>query len=1053
MDPAKIPSKRTDSLTQMTIRIGGDISNRRRTMTRNVVKDEGDADKTSGVGNSGKVLDGDISNDKKEQELANLIEAISVHSNNLDDNTNIKFADNFGDLEKSNIEITPTASGALPESYEEKDGGVESSPNTNMDDICMPKNSDNISSKKEFTVNEVSSIDSKDKTVDIQDLEERKSSLGVKNDKVVADNTLENKIDNAQTPKNTKEVHEALTLTRTTDELSSAGKIIPSESLSSQSDSSKEMSFKKLEIQDENPTSISKNDSTLDPPGATGGNSGRGESEEEYIPPRVRVYGSTVSGNRKYKKEVQEVFRILEAFEIEFDFVCIAADQQAKSYVKRKALGNMTLPQIYVDGEFVGFYDDLFNANEDGVKDYEYDLQQEYIKLFVESDFTLSQCINDSDGDSDKLGITKSKLLMLASQGTVGLFGVFGGQGVTDNYFEEIKEYYNTYRPLVYPFVKEASTYLKNIFKAIDQEISIEKELNILEWLEQKEPVPDSQFFSQVSVSFPLIGLLQLISYMVLYKSLSSTPGCISGYFKGFVGHSQGSIAAVAVASSTDEKSYIFNSLKALGILSILGNVVQKRLRDDAFDTGFPIIDKKIFLGKPSNMLLVDKISIQELKLLTASLNKGLKPEKKNYVSIRNGIKSFVVSGPKNSLLLLLRKMNELYTRQNKNLKTDSSSLRRSHIPSSMFLNIMAPFHSEHLRKYVEEMVRFTKVYNCEFSNEELLIPVYSSFDGRSLVTCKNLTRTLIEEICAKKLDWIKATELKDITHIVDFGPGGISGIGSLTANNKLGTGVQVIFASTNKIIPEGTKTLVDLLNNDPNSVTYSQNWEKEFGPKIVQNKYTGSLMLDTRMTRLLGKPHIMVAGMTPSTIGSDFVSSVLNSGYHIELAGGGHYSEASLREEVEKIRRNIGPGDGITVNVIFLNARMASLQLPLLNRMRLEGAPIDGVCISAGVPSLETSTELIEGMIQCGIKHISFKPGNAESIRQVVLVAKNNPKMNIILQWTGGRGGGHHSSEDFHQPILETYAEIRMCENVVLVAGSGFGGDKDTLPYITGDW
>lgn len=60
---------------------------------------------------------------------------------------------------------------------------------------------------------------------------------------------------------------------------------------------------------------------------------------------------------------------------------------------------------------------------------------------------------------------------------------------------------------------------------------------------------------------------------------------------------------------------------------------------------------------------------------------------------------------------------------------------------------------------------------------------------------------------------------------------------------------------------------------------------------------------------------------------------------------------------------------------------------------------------------------------------------------------------MPVIMQWTGGRAGGHHSFEDAHQPILETYASIRRQENIVLVAGSGFGGADDTLPYITGEW
>ncbi|KAJ1881507.1 hypothetical protein LPJ66_011301, partial [Kickxella alabastrina] len=52
------------------------------------------------------------------------------------------------------------------------------------------------------------------------------------------------------------------------------------------------------------------------------------------------------------------------ANEIDFEFICLAVDEQAKKYVRRKALGNMTIPQVYVDGDFKGFFEDAFKANE-----------------------------------------------------------------------------------------------------------------------------------------------------------------------------------------------------------------------------------------------------------------------------------------------------------------------------------------------------------------------------------------------------------------------------------------------------------------------------------------------------------------------------------------------------------------------------------------------------------------------------------------------------------------------------------------------------------------
>jgi fatty acid synthase subunit beta len=87
------------------------------------------------------------------------------------------------------------------------------------------------------------------------------------------------------------------------------------------------------------------------------------------------------------------------------------------------------------------------------------------------------------------------------------------------------------------------------------------------------------------------------------------------------------------------------------------------------------------------------------------------------------------------------------------------------------------------------------------------------------------------------------------------------------------------------------------------------------------------------------------------------------------------------------------------------------------------------------------------------GIKHMAFKPGSVEAIQQTVNIARANPHFPIMMQWTGGRGGGHHSFEDFHQPILLMYSRIRKCPNLVLVAGSGFGGAEDTYPYLTGKW
>ena len=214
-----------------------------------------------------------------------------------------------------------------------------------------------------------------------------------------------------------------------------------------------------------------------------------------------------------------------------------------------------------------------------------------------------------------------------------------------------------------------------------------------------------------------------------------------------------------------------------------------------------------------------------------------------------------------------------------------------------------------------------------------------------------------------------------------------------------------------------------------------------------------GTIHIDTPFSRLLGKPPIMVAGMTPSTVKAGFVSAVLSAGYHIELAGGGHYNPAALRSKVAEIQANIPAGVGITLNALYINPRQFNFQLPLWQEMRREGLPIEGFCVAAGIPTTERAAEIIEGLTEAGIKHVSFKPGSVDGIRQVVNIAASNPHFPIILQWTGGRAGGHHSCEDVHQPILSTYSSIRNHPNIMLIGGSGFGGSEDLWPYLTGDW
>nr|GAT50282.1 fatty acid synthase [Mycena chlorophos] len=158
------------------------------------------------------------------------------------------------------------------------------------------------------------------------------------------------------------------------------------------------------------------------------------------------------------------------------------------------------------------------------------------------------------------------------------------------------------------------------------------------------------------------------------------------------------------------------------------------------------------------------------------------------------------------------------------------------------------------------------------------------------------------------------------------------------------------------------------------------------------------ALSSSTPFSRLLGKPPIMVAGMTPSTVQAGFVSAVLDAGFHVELSGGGQYNPAALRARVAEIQAKIPAGVGLPLNALYINPRQFGFQLLLWQEMRKE--------------------EIIGGLRAVGIRQVAFKPGSVDGIRQVVAIAASNPDFPVIMQWTGGRAGGHHSCEDFPQPI-----------------------------------
>ncbi|KAI8319679.1 hypothetical protein GQ54DRAFT_30255 [Martensiomyces pterosporus] len=647
----------------------------------------------------------------------------------------------------------------------------------------------------------------------------------------------------------------------------------------------------------------------------------------------------------------------------------------------------------------------------------------------------------------------KAPLPALFSNPAAKLMAMFGGQSSMDNYIDEARWLLDTYGRLLSEFVVKMSAFLEHESRDPRIARAYPKGLDVIRWLQSPGSTPDKHYLLTDPVSIPVVCLIQLMHVVVLFKTLAVSPGELAQLFQGAAGHSQGAATATALSVAADEASFYAAARKVLGILMLCGAVPQLvyppmhlSLDDEA--------DAVEHEGKPCPMVSVHGISQRTIEGYISEFNSQMPSESAHvYLSLINTHNRFIVSAKLDSAVHFVRFLRA---------KSASPGDDQSRIPFPQrkpvifvaYTGIDTPYHCTLVSDMIDGMCEYAGGQGWSLCASDMQIPVYSGDKGQDIRSQPDLTRYMFECMCVIQVNWPAASDHPGITHIVDFGPGGHSGFGSLTYKNIEGRGVSVICAGS--LLPRagsplGTKA--DLYKKHLADVTSAPNWLQQFGPRLVRTAHDSKIHIDTGMHRVIGQPPLMVAGMTPTTVNESLVAAVNRARYHAELAGGGIHREADLSKKVQSLAGMIDPGQGITLNCIYVNQRQWGFQLPAILRMRHEGLPVDGLCIGGGVPSLEKANEIIASLKSAGFRHISLKPANAASIRDVVAIAQANRDFPVVLQWTGGRGGGHHSCEDFHQPILHTYSAIRSQPNIVLVAGSGFGDVGGTLPYITGDW
>ncbi|MFR9852027.1 fatty acid synthase subunit beta domain-containing protein [Corynebacterium striatum] len=270
--------------------------------------------------------------------------------------------------------------------------------------------------------------------------------------------------------------------------------------------------------------------------------------------------------------------------------------------------------------------------------------------------------------------------------------------------------------------------------------------------------------------------------------------------------------------------------------------------------------------------------------------------------------------------------------------------------------------------------------------------------------------------------------------------------LANITKRVVEGSGIVVVSAGS----PQDLDALAIPGNSLPTSVDYS-----EFAPRVVELP-GGRAFTQTRFSDLTGLSPIMLGGMTPTSADGEIVAAAANAGHWTEMAGGGMYSDEVFRAHLAVMEKHLEPGRTAQFNTMFFDRYLWNLQFGqarIVPKARAAGASFNGVCISAGIPEVDEAGELLAQLHADGFPYISFKPGTAKQIRDVLKIAAAYPDDQIIMQVEDGHAGGHHSWVNLDDMLLETYAEVRAHRNVVLAVGGGIYSPERAADYLTGEW
>ncbi len=300
-------------------------------------------------------------------------------------------------------------------------------------------------------------------------------------------------------------------------------------------------------------------------------------------------------------------------------------------------------------------------------------------------------------------------------------------------YFDELASLYEIYKPFVSEFLTAATREILIPLATKADEAGhayYSNGLDVISWLDGSIPRPPVEYLASIPLSLPLIGLTQLVQYLVVCKVADLTPGEMRSLFKGATGHSQGVISAVCIACSDSFESFDVNAQKALKQLFYIGLrgqqffpvlSIEPKLVEDAVENGE---------GVPMPMLGVNGLQLKDLEAQIKKTNVHLPAKSQLHVSLYNGSRNFVVTGPAKALYGLATALRSVKAPAGLDQGRVPFSKRKM-VFSDRFLPIGVPFHSPYLAGATEKLINEDLKGEELWSTSELSTAVYNTETGK----------------------------------------------------------------------------------------------------------------------------------------------------------------------------------------------------------------------------------------------------------------------------------------------------------------------------------